>query len=192
MTMSRKFTRRRFLETALAGPAVIGAAVEVTPGQEPKPPASTALGAGQRASLRAAMDEIIPASDVMPAASAAGGLEYLESVCRQEAQIRADLQQALHIVESTSEASFHAPFASLSPAQRVEILTRFETQSPEVFAKLRDLVYESYYTQPGVWKLIGYEHHATNQSGPPMKPFDDSVLANVRKMPKLYREVEQG
>ena len=34
--------------------------------------------------------------------------------------------------------------------------------------------------------------HPTNESGPHMKPFDDSVLAKVRKMPKLYREVSQG
>ena len=138
------------------------------------------------------MDEIIPSSDGMPAASAAGGLEYLERVCRQEAVIRVDLQQALDALGQMSETNFHAPFAGISSAQRVEILTKLETQSPEVFAKLRDLVYESYYTQPSVWKLIGYELHPTNGSGPQMKPFDDSVLAKVRKMPKLYREVEQG
>jgi hypothetical protein len=91
-----------------------------------------------------------------------------------------------------SETAFHAAFAGISSAQRVEILTELETRSSEVFAKLRDLVYESYYTQPSVWKLIGYELYPTNESGPQMKPFDDSVLAKVRKMPKLYREVSEG
>ena len=138
------------------------------------------------------MDEIIPSSDGMPAASAAGGLEYLEHVWRQEAELRADLQQALDALGQMSETNFHAPFAGISPSQRVEVLTKIETQSPAVFAKLRDLVYESYYTQPSVWKLIGYELHPTNQSGPHMKPFDDSVLAKVRKMPKMYREAGQG
>jgi len=192
MTMPHKFTRRRFLEAALAGPAVIGAKAEVKQGQALKPPASTSLGPEQREALRAAMDEIIPSSDGMPAASAAGGLEYLERVCQQELEIRMDLQQVLNVLGQLSEATLHTAFADISSAQRVEILTELETQSPEVFAKLRDLVYESYYTQPSVWKLIGYELHPTNESGPYMKPFDDSVLAKVRKMPKLYREVGQG
>lgn len=190
MAKSDKFTRRRFLGAALAGSAVINAKAEVE--QALKQPPSTALGPGLREALRAAMDEIIPSSDVMPAASAAGGLEYLEWVSQQELEIRVDLQQVLDLLGQISERNFHATFAGITSAQRVDILTELESQSPEAFAKLRDLVYESYYTQPSVWKLIGYELNPTNQSGPHMKPFDDSVLAKVRKMPKLYREVGQG
>jgi hypothetical protein len=189
MSMSRKFTRRRFLETTLAGPAVIGVAAEVKDGDAFKQRASIAPGPRWRESLQAAMDEIIPARDGMPAASEVGGLEYLERVSRQESQIRADLQQALDALARLSESRFHTSFANVSSVQRVETLAALEAQSPEVFASLRDRVYESYYTQPRVWKLIGYDFHPTNESGPPMKPFDDSVLASVRKMPKLYREV---
>jgi len=190
--MSHKFTRRRFLETAFAAPAVMGVAAEVKESQALPKPVPAALGLGQRASLRAAMNGIIPAGDGMPAASDAGGFEYLEALCLRESEIRADLQQALDALARLRESRFHTAFASLSPAQRVEILTALEAQSPEVFAKLRDLVYESYYTQPSIWKLIGYEFHPTNMPGPQMKPFDDSVLAKVRKMPKLYREVSGG
>ena len=192
MSTSHKVTRRRFLETALAGPAVISVAAEKKAGQAPKQPVPAAFGPSQRESLRAAVDEIIPASDGMPAASEVGGLEYLERVSQQESQIKADLQQALDALARLSESRFNVGFASVSSVQRVEILTALEAQSPEVLAKLRDLVYESYYTQPTVWKLIGYELHPTNESGPHMKPFDDSVLAHVRKMPKLYREVSEG
>jgi len=190
--MSHKFTRRRFLETALAAPAVIGVAAEVKEGQTVEPPVSAALGARHRASLRAAMDEIIPAGDGMPAASAVGGLEYLERVSLKELPIRADLQQALDALARWSEMKFHADFPSLSPAQRFETLTELEAGMPEVFAKLRDLVYESYYTQPAIWKLIGYEFHPTNEPGPHLKLFGESVLAKVRKLPKLYREVSGG
>ena len=190
--MSHKVTRRRFLETALAGPAAIGVAAEVKEGQALQQPVSAALGPRQRESLRAAMDEIIPASDGMPAATDVGGLEYLERASLQESQIRADLQQALDALARLSESRFHVAFASVSSSQRVEILATLERQSPQIFAKLRDHVYESYYTQPKIWKLIGYDFYPTNQSGPQMKPFDDSVLASVRKMPKLYREVGEG
>lgn len=190
--MSQKVTRRRFLETALAGPAVIGVVAEVKEGQAITRPVSAAPDPRRRESLRAAMDEIIPARDGMPAASDVGGLEYLERASLQESQIRADLEQALDALARLSASRFRAAFGSVSSPQRLEILTTLERQSPQVFAKLRDHVYESYYTQPKIWKLIGYDFYPTNESGPPMKPFDDSVLARVRKMPKLYREVGEG
>ena len=42
--------------------------------------------------------------------------------------------------------------------------------------------------QPQIWKLIGYEFYPTDHQGPHMKPFDESVLAEVMKKPKFYRE----
>jgi len=186
--MYGRFTRRTFLETALAGPAVIGVAAGAKEGEALQQPGAAALAPQSREFLRAAMDEIIPARDGMPAVSDAGGLEYLERVSQQEPQISTDLQQALDALARLSESRLHAAFTSVSSAQRVETLAALEAQSPEVFANLRDRVYEAYYTQPTVWKLIGYHFHPTNESGPQMKAFDDSVLASVRKMPKLYRE----
>ncbi len=172
----------------MVGPAVLRAASEVKEGQAINQPVSGVLGTRERECLRAAMDEIIPASHGMPAASAVGGVEYVERLAQEDPKIRADLLQALEALSRLAESRFHAAFAGIPSAQRVETLTALEAESPEVFAKLRDLVYESYYTQPSVWKLIGYEFHATDEAGPQMKPFDDSVLAKVRKMPKLYRE----
>ena len=186
--MSHTFTRRRFLSTTVAGSLAVGAA-HAKGGRVSLRPASAGLDPRLRKSLRAIMDEIIPAGDGMPAASQAGGLEYLERVSRQEPQIGADLEQALHALERLTESRFHAGLASVTTSQRVEILTALETQSSEVFARLRDHVYEAYYTQPKIWKLIGYDFYPTNESGPRMKPFDESVLSNVRKMPRLYREV---
>lgn len=78
----------------------------------------------------------------------------------------------------------------LPRAERIEALKEFERlDTQKLFSSLRDYVYEAYYTQPRVWKLIGYEFYATNKSGPPMKAFDESPLAQVRKKPKLYKEV---
>ena len=186
--MSNKFTRREFLGTTLAASLAVGAIPAISGRFSPER-ASAGLNPRLRESLRAAMDEIIPAGDGMPAASQAGGLEYLERVSRQEPQIGADLEQALHALERLTESRFHAGVASVTSSQRVEILTALETQSSEVFAKLRDHVYEAYYTQPKIWQIIGYDFYPTNESGPHMKPFDESVLSNVRKMPRLYREV---
>ena len=188
MATSHKLTRRKFLGSTLARSLAVGAAAAKGSRFSPKP-ASERFDPRLRRSLRAAMDEIIPAGDGMPAASDAGGLEYLERVSRQEPQIGAELEQALEALEQLSESRFHSGLANVTSSQRIEILTALETQSSEVFAKLRDHVYEAYYTQPKIWKLIGYDFYPTNESGPQMKPFDESVLSSVRKLPKLYRNV---
>jgi hypothetical protein len=144
----------------------------------------------QRKMLRCAMDEIVPAADGMPAASEVGGVEYLERLAARTPDIQKKLAKSLASVETLSKRQFGQGFVDLSRAKRVEALRKLEKAvAPQDFAVLRDFVYESYYLQPQVWKLIGYEFYPTNQGGPHLKPFDDSVLAKVHKMEKIYREV---
>jgi len=134
------------------------------------------------------MDQIIPAGDGMPAASAVGGVDYLDRLGSQDSDIRADLERSLTALQLCSK-QLGKDFTAISQEDQLEALKRLEKQQPDTFASLRDYVYESYYTQPQVWKLIGYEFYPTNAAGPRMKPFDESVLAKVKKMPRLYREV---
>jgi hypothetical protein len=192
--MKKKWTRRKFLETGLISSVVMsgGVATGVTrPTTTPKEtPSALGLERRQRELLRAAMDEIIPAGDGMPAASAVGGLEYLDRLARKAPETRKELGNSLAALEEISRKQLKNDFLSLSRAERVEVLTQLEKQAPSaLFVKLRDYVYEAYYTQPKVWKLIGYEFYPTDQHGPHMKPFDEAVLVEVRKKPKFYREV---
>jgi hypothetical protein len=125
----------------------------------------------------------------MPAASEMGGVDYLEGLARQLPDFRRDLAKALTMLEEISQKLVGKSFSSLSSPERVEVLEQLERRAaPKIFASLRDSVYEAYYTNPRVWKLIGYEFYATNQPGPPMKPFDETMLAEVRRRPRLYRE----
>jgi hypothetical protein len=193
--MKKRWTRRRFLETSLKGSIVVGSGVAsaAIPAAKAAPPAKASpavsgFGQAQRELLRATMDQIIPASDSMPAASEVGGVEYLDRLASQTPEIGADVEKALAAVQQVAMKELDKNFTALSPGDRMETLKKLETQQPEVFGSLRDYVYESYYTQPKVWKLIGYEFYPTNAAGPMMKPFDESVLAKVKKMPKLYRE----
>jgi hypothetical protein len=192
--MNKRWTRRRFLETSLKGSIVVGSGVDagampatraVAPNTSP--PVS-GLTPAQRELLHAVMDQIIPAADGMPAASEVGGVEYLARLAPQTADIKADLEKSLTTLQELSTKQLGKDFAALSPRDRVEVLKKLEEQQPDTFGLLRDYVYESYYTQPEVWKLIGYEFYPTNAGGPKMKPFDESVLAKVKMMPKLYRE----
>ncbi len=193
--MKKKWTRRKFLETGLKGSLVVGGAVGgLRPAvaqrrvARPKLP-WPGLDARERESLRAAMDELIPSGDGMPSASEVGGVDYLERLARELPDFRRDLEKALTTLEEVSQKLHGKSFSSLSGAERVEVLEQFERRAaPKIFASLRDSVCEAYYTNPQVWKLVGYELYPTNQPGPHMKPFDETMLAEVRKRPRLYRE----
>ncbi len=195
--MNLKLTRRHFLEASwkgslLAGgcffsgvalPASSALELEAKSTDSPLDPKLTDL-------LRAAMDEIIPAVDGMPSASAVGGVHYLEKLARSEPHIKKLLERSLRALDDISRQEFKNGFLEVQTQERIEVIKRLEKQGPaEIFGDLRDYIYESYYTQPQVWKLIGYDFHPTNHAGPIMKPFDEAALSNVKKMGKLYREV---
>ena len=150
---------------------------------------SGALDKHDRDVLGAAMDEIIPAGNTMPAASEVGSVDYLDKLAGRDKQAAQRLRESLTALEELSYKRFQAIFLSLSHEQRIESLTALEKGNMDDFKVLRDYVYEAYYTRPTVWKLLGYEFYPTNMSGPHMKPFDEAVLADVRKKPKYYREV---
>jgi len=170
-----KWTRRGFLAASAVTPLI---AIE-TPASYTK-----MFDARERAVLVVAMDEIVPASDAMPAASKAGGLAYLQRIAYQDASVAVEIRNSVAALLALNEQ----PFDRLPHEARVSTLQRLESQKPNDFAHLRDYVYESYYTQPQVWKLIGYEFYPTDHPGPHMEPFDESILEDVRKMAKLYRE----
>jgi Gluconate 2-dehydrogenase subunit 3 len=194
--MKKRWTRRKFLENTLKGSIVAGGAVAAgvsVPAEaqaaNPTEQFPDAFDAQERKLLRVAMDEVIPADDGMPSASEVGGVEYLTRLAGENSQIKLELQKSLGALAAISREQFGKEFASLEPAQRVVVLKKFEARRPlQNFVKFRDHVYEAYYTQPKVWKLIGYPFYATNGPGPHMKPFDPASLDKVRKMPRLYRE----
>jgi len=199
--MKKKVTRRRFLRTGLKGSVAVGSAAVtgfgtalsrekrldgIHPANEAP---SSAFAPHEKVLLRLAMDEIIPPNDGMPAASAVGGVEYLDRLAGTDLNIKKSLVDSLAAVAKLSRTMVNGDFVSLTGSERVRVLSELEKQEPSRFAVLRDHVYEAYYTQPQVWKLIGYEFYPTNQAGPHMKPFDEAALAEVRKKPKFYREV---
>ena len=179
MSKHMKPTRRAFLAASAVTPAL------VTTIQ----PAAQALAQSTRSTLQTVMDLIIPASDGMPSASAAGGLTYLERLMQHDKDAEADMTKALNVANALSTRSFQKSFEDLEKNDQIAVLKQMENSTSSVFDTLRAYVYESYYEQPAIWKLIGYELYPTDHTGPHLAPFDDSLIANVRKMPKLYKDV---
>jgi hypothetical protein len=192
----KKWSRRKFLGVGVVGSIAIHGATAAgmtSVQEESKTQQSTsspdALEERERDVLRLAMDEIIPAGAAMPAASAVGGMDYLDKLAGRDKEVAKKLRQSLGALEGLSKKRFNTSFLSLSRELRIDSLTALEKEDPDTFKALHDYVYEAYYTRPAVWKLVGYDFHPTNMSGPHMKPFDEAMLAEVRKKPKYYREV---
>ena len=173
-----KPTRRVFLGASTATPVLVSAIQA----------AAHALPQDTQSALKTVMDLIVPASDGMPSASEAGGLAYLESLMQRNKDAATDIRKGLDVAEAFSERSFEKKFSELQRHDQIAVLKEMEHAALGVFDALRAYVYESYYTQPAIWKLIGYELYPTDHMGPHLKPFDDSLLVNVQKMPKLYRD----
>jgi hypothetical protein len=165
----------------MAGNSVVAVAPETT--------SSARADSDKHDFLRAVIDEIIPAGNGMPAASEAGVLAYLEHLADQNPDFGKTLVQSLGFLEELSQSQLHKKFLWLAPPQRVLVLQKMEKLRPDSFSFLRDYTYEGYYTQPKIWSLMGYEFKPTNGAAPHMKPFDESILDQVRKKPKYYREV---
>lgn len=189
--MKKILSRRRFLRVGLAGSFAIrsGAMVTSCVVAAPKTTSSDRADSTKHDFLRAVIDEIIPTGNRMPAASEAGVLAYLEDLADQNPDFGKTLDQSVGALEELSRSQLHKNFLSLAPAQRVLVLQHMEKLHPDSFSFLRDYTYEGYYTQPKIWSLMGYQFKPTNGGAPHMKPFDESVLAQVRTRRKYYREV---
>ncbi len=124
----------------------------------------------------------------MPSAVEAGGLAYVAELMQHEPDMAKQFSHALESLEAFSMRRFERPFTQLGEEERVAALEHLEQDAPPQFAVLRDTVYESYYTQPAIWKLIGYVPYPADHQGPHLKPFDEALLADVRKRAKLYRD----
>jgi hypothetical protein len=171
-------TRRVFLTATAATPALISAIQ----------PAASTVPQDSKETLKAIMDLIIPEGDGMPSASHAGGLTYLTRLIANDKNVAEDIRKGLATVEAYSQRQFQKRFGQLVEAEQITVLQEMEAQTGAVFDLLRAYVYESYYTQPAIWRKIGYELYPTDRRGPHLKPFDKACLANVRKMPKLYKD----
>lgn len=185
-----KYTRRELLETGIAGSLAFGVGRGLV--QLPKslrtnaPPTAETQ---EEALLRSVIDEIIPAGDSMPAASEVGGVDYLNRLMAGDRGTAEKLRAALAATEKFSQSRFKSSFVALRHEQRIEALTAFEANDRALFGTLRDYVYEAYYTNERIWTLVGYRNYPTTDAGPHMSAFDEQLLVNVQKRPKLYREI---
>ena len=135
--------------------------------------------------LAAAMDAVIPQSDRMPSASAAGGVAYLQRLGWQYDNIFEHIRGFLRVLQQASQKECSNEFAALEGQQRVAVMKNIEKSVAGTFSDFVGYVYEAYYTRPQVQGLLSC-------SIPPApNDNDDLLLAPVRKLVGLYRECDE-
>lgn len=186
--MPKKITRRTFVGTSIHL-AVVAPVIHLEPIEAAQP--SARFPAVERGTLRAAIDVIIPADGRMPAATAVGGLDYVERVAASDGKLRELLIDGLRALDAHSRKTSGVAFVDSRPAEQTAAIAHAEkTDSPPgLFAALRDVVFEAYYTQPEIWKQLGYTFRRSNRRTAALEPFDERRLERVRAMPPFYRPV---
>jgi hypothetical protein len=188
--MRKKISRRRFVDGSIRL-ALVTPLVHLTPLDALAQTAAVKIGRVERRTLAAAVDVIIPAQGPMPAASAVGAVRYLERVAGADEKLGQLLLDGLRAIAAHTQSTHSVAFELLADEPQTAVLAHFEKVDtpPGFFAALRDLVYESYYSQPVVWRLIGYDFRTGRRSTADVEPFDERRLARVRKMKPFYREI---
>ena len=150
---------------------------------------NSSLDQAQQETLKLAMDEIIPANDKMPSASAVGGVAYILNIAEELPELSPLFKSLTDKIEAHSLQNSNSGFSDISKDERIDILKDLEQTEPELFKVLKDFTYESYYTNETVYELIKYEPHPTGTLGPKMEPFDEKLLERVKKMPPMYTTI---
>jgi hypothetical protein len=187
--MPRNITRRDFVRTSIRL-TVVSPLVPLD-GIDTAQLVAIRIGAGDRRALRAAIDVIIPAEGRMPSATAVGALGYVERLTTADAKMRELLLTGVRALDAHSRSATGSAFATSRAEQQAAAMRHIEKiDTPAGFvATLRDVVYEAYYTQPRVWKLIGYSFRQSNRRTATLQPFDEERVARVRAMRPFYRQV---
>ena len=122
--------------------------------------------------LQALADTLLPGDEHFPAASSVGAHGLLAERLRE----RLGREAIDEIGERLSLASGGVSLAELDEAERVAAVHRFEQDTPELFAAVRNILYFSYYQSPLVVEAIralGIPYNDAPQPlGYAIEPFD--------------------
>lgn len=186
--MSGRISRRRFVNGSIQL-AVVAPLIRATPLVAEQ--VRSQMRETDRRTLRAAADVIVPARGRMPSASAVGVVGYIERIASADVPMRALLLEGIAAIAARADATQHARFEALPVDRQTLVLAHVETTNTPAnfFPLLRDLVYEAYYTEPRVQKLIGYPFRSGRRRTAALPSFDEQLVARVQRQKPSYRPV---
>jgi Gluconate 2-dehydrogenase subunit 3 len=141
------------------------------------------------ATLRAWVDQLIPARGQRPAAGEVGAAEYVDASVFRAPRLRPALLDGIERLEAWARRHRGTAFPHLDPADQAAALRDLETAEPDLFGMVLALTYEAYYAHPRVLEVLEREtgwRGFTPTTGSPMEPFDTRLLDRVRQLPPRY------
>ncbi|MEM7024146.1 MAG: hypothetical protein AAF637_16380 [Pseudomonadota bacterium] len=129
--------------------------------------------------LALAMDRVIPPVDDLPGAGGMGLAEDVVARSRTDDRFFSALQTVLRALP--------AAFEDLDDDRKDAAIRAIEEGSPRDFGQWLDVVYTVYYMQPAVHRRLGWHGRPPQPDGNQMPPWDENVLANVRRRKPFWR-----
>lgn len=143
----------------------------------------------QRSLLSAVLNRIIPAKDELPGAGNLGVAAYIEeTVSATTSQTRLFNDGLAQIAVAAGQSSAKA-FEGLPDAAKDELLRSVETVHPVFFDQLVLQTYNGYYTNPEVFRIIGYEVPKLAPPGSQPELLDTSLLDQQRQREPFWKKV---
>lgn len=143
----------------------------------------------QRSLLTAVLNRIIPPKDELPGAGNLGVGAYIEKTVSATTSMTRLFNEGLaHISVAAGQSSAKA-FDGLTDAAKDELLRSVESAHPAFFDQLVLQTYNGYYTNPEVFKIIGYEVPKLAPPGSQPEQLDTSLLDQQRQRDPFWKKV---
>ncbi|NVN19050.1 hypothetical protein GUA46_11920 [Muricauda sp. HICW] len=104
-------------------------------------------------------DTLLPTTEDSPGAKAAGNGPVMQTIINDcyTPETAEAVAMLLGDIDQESQNKFNTPFVELDPAQRVEILTPWDTQKDELYVNLKELSVYVYFTSKiGMQEALRY------------------------------------
>ncbi len=151
--------------------------------------ATQVFSSDQRSLLTAVINRIIPAKDQMPGAGDLGIGAFIEGVTAGNADLTRLFNEGLAEIAVAAGQNPAQAFESLSDVSKDELLRTVETALPMFFDQLVLQTYNGYYTNPAVFKAIGYELPKPPAPGAQPELLDETLLDQQRQREPFWKKV---
>ena len=139
--------------------------------------------------MTAVLNRIIPPNDQMPGAGDLGIAAFIEDVAARSTDLTRLFNEGLAEIAVTAGKNSTQAFESLSNTSKDELLKAVETALPVFFDQLVLQTYNGYYTNPAVFKAIGYELPKTPTPGAQPELLDVSLLDQQRQREPFWKKI---
>ncbi len=134
------------------------------------------------------LDQLIPNGDGFPGAGELGIAQHIDEAAGNEPKLRRLFLDGFNSIDITSFEMYSSGFSDLVSQQKIEVLKEVESRKSTFFKELVKHTYAGYYTNRNVIELLGLEARPPQPLGFELEPFDPSLLENVKKRGKMYRD----